>query len=97
MSLLFGQKNDSYNDLIKKDFDSYSAKNYELSVLYYEKAFEIKDQNNSDLYNAACSASLNNELEKANTFLISAIDNGWTNSNHLQKDSDLYNLHSLSS
>jgi len=95
LSHLFGQQNDTYDDLIEKAFDYYSAKNYELSVVHYEKAFEIKDQNSGDLYNAACAASLNNELKKATTFLTSAIDNGWTNADHLQEDTDLNNLHSL--
>lgn len=97
LSTLFGQQNDTYDELIDKAFDYYSSKKYELSVAHYEKAFKIRDKNSDDLYNAACSASLNNELKKATTFLKSAIDNGWTNADYLQEDTDLDNLHSTRS
>ncbi|WP_103069812.1 hypothetical protein [Aquimarina sediminis] len=92
---VFGQINEEYKALIKEASSLYKSKNYKLSVVNYEKAFKIFEGNNSDLYNAACSAALDRDPEKAKTFLISSINSGWSNLDHLQKDPDLYSLHCL--
>ncbi len=92
---VFGQKNENYISFIKQANKLYQSKNYEKSVLFFEKAFKIYDKESSDLYNAACSASLNLDIEKAKKYLTRAIDFGWSDIEHLHKDPDLYSLHCL--
>lgn len=83
----------TYKDFVQKGDSCYNAKNYNLSVSYYAKAFKIEHKNATDLYNGACSAALINNNKKAYSWLDLAIDNGYENITHLQKDSDLESLH----
>ncbi len=84
----------SYRDFISKGDSCYNIKDYKTSVGYYEKAFKIEHKSSSDLYNAACSAALNNDNKKAFKWLDLAIDNGYENIAHIKIDSDLESLHS---
>lgn len=82
----------TYKDFIKKADSCYQVKDYKTSVGYYEKAFKIEHKSSSNLYNAACSAALNNDDKKAFKWLDLAIDNGYENIAHIKIDSDLKSL-----
>lgn len=83
----------TYKDLVQKADSCYRTENYKMSVNYYETAFKIEQKNQSDFYNAACSAALSKEDEKAFQWLNQAIDKGYQNITHLQIDADLKTLH----
>ena len=86
----FGQ---SYNDLVKDALSDYYAKDYKQSLKLYQEAFQLKQNNYSDLYNAACSAALAGETETAFDLLDLSIKKGYTNIEHLKVDGDLASLH----
>ncbi|MEG0848411.1 MAG: hypothetical protein RSH24_01015 [Flavobacterium sp.] len=83
----------TYKDFVAKGDSYYQVKDFKNSVAYYEKAFEIEHKSSSDLYNAACSAALNNDDKKAFKWLDLAIDNGYENIAHIKIDNDLKTLH----
>ncbi|MCV9930477.1 hypothetical protein OIU83_22645 [Flavobacterium sp. LS1R49] len=83
----------TYKDNVQKADSCYNRKDFKTSVEYYEKAFKLEHTNPSQLYNGACSAALSNNTKKAFDWLNLAIDNGYKNLNHLEKDSDLATLH----
>src|SRR5688572_18211836 len=82
----------SFSLLAKAD-SLYKARNYQLSVKTYEVAFKNRKPIDNHYYNAACSAALAGEKKKAFQFLDKAIETGWTDVQHLKKDSDLNALH----
>ncbi|WP_427871786.1 DUF6624 domain-containing protein [Flavobacterium sp. MMS24-S5] len=84
----------TYKEWVRKADSCYTAKNYELSVSYYEKAFKIEQKDDRDLYNAGCSASMARQHKKAFKWLNLSIDNGYENIAHLKIDNDLKSLHS---
>ncbi|MBL0735904.1 hypothetical protein JI750_03330 [Flavobacterium sp. GN10] len=84
----------TYKDWVRRADSSYTAKNYELSVSYYEKAFKIEQKSSTDLYNAGCSASMARQHKKAFKWLNLSIDNGYENMAHIKIDNDLKPLHS---
>ncbi|WP_281634611.1 DUF6624 domain-containing protein [Flavobacterium luteolum] len=84
----------TYKNWVHKADSCYTAKNYELSVSYYEKAFKIEQKSWSDLYNAGCSASMARQHKKAFKWLNLSIDNGYENMAHIKIDNDLKPLHS---
>ena len=86
----YGQQ---YTQHIKNADDYYSKGEYATAVKVYEQAFAIKSGNSSDLYNAACTAALADQNDKAFTWLNAAIDKGWTNVPHLKSDGDLKGLY----
>ncbi len=49
---------DTYQKHVKKAMKLYRLKKYDASTNAFAKAFDIKQNNNIDLYNGACSASL---------------------------------------
>ncbi|KQX08882.1 DUF6624 domain-containing protein [Flavobacterium sp. Root420] len=83
----------NYKDFVQKADSCYRAKEYKLSVGYYEKAFNIEQKKATDLYNASCSAALLKEDKKAFEWLNLAIDNGYENITYLQNERDLEPLH----
>jgi hypothetical protein len=83
----------SYRSLIVKADSLYDAKDFKKSIQVYEQAFKLERRNHTDLYNAACSAALALEKEKAYDLLESAVENGWINVGHLKEDADLTSLH----
>lgn len=89
-SYVYGQ---SYNALISEANIFYDNMEYDKSVSKYKEAFEISDKKGSDLYNAGCSASLAGDKKLAFKWLNLALENGWTNINHLKNDTDLTVLH----
>ncbi|WP_316635156.1 TPR end-of-group domain-containing protein [uncultured Flavobacterium sp.] len=82
-----------YREWVRKADSCYAVKNYKMSVEYYEKAFKIEHKSSSDLYNATCSAALNNNDKKAFKWLDLAIDNGYENIAHIKIDNDLKSLY----
>jgi hypothetical protein len=84
----------TYKEWVRKADSCYAAKNYELSVSYYDKAFKIEKKDFRDLYNAGCSASMAKENKKAFKWLNLSIDNGYENIAHIKIDDDLKPLHS---
>ncbi len=94
-SNLFGQTGSEYKKLISEGKNFYDEKKYKSSLAKYEEAFLIKKDVARDLYNGACSAALAKKKRKALSLLMSAVENGYSNADHLQKDKDLYILHSI--
>lgn len=93
-NLVFGQENSEYIQLISQAEDFYDNKDFLNSLNYYEKAFEIQNTKNIDLYNGACSAALSGKLTKALDLLDLAIKNGYDDWKHMQSDCDLQKLRS---
>lgn len=89
-SCVYGQ---SYNDLISEANIFYDNMEYDKSISKYKEAFKINEKKESDLYNAGCSASLAGDKKLAFKWLNLALENGWTNINHLKNDTDLTALH----
>jgi hypothetical protein len=82
-----------YATLAKQAYKVYEDKEYAKSVEIFEQAFKLGKPKSSDLYNAACSASLATQTEKAFNFLGQAIDEGYSNLGHLKSDTDLGSLY----
>lgn len=93
MNIAFVQAQ-NYKEWVRKADSCYTAKNYELSVSYYDKAFKIDQKDYRDLYNAACSAAMGKKNKKAFKWLNLSIDNGYENIAHIKIDNDLKPLHS---
>ena len=86
----FGQ---THNELVGDAFSFYESQNYKKSLDLYQQAFQIKQDNYSDLYNGACSAALSGDIKTAFDLLNLSIQKGWININHLKEDADLMALH----
>jgi tetratricopeptide (TPR) repeat protein len=82
-----------YTTLAKQGYRVYEAKDYAKSVEIFEQAFKLGKPKASDLYNAACSAALATQTDKAFDFLGKAIDAGYSNLGHLKGDTDLTSLY----
>jgi hypothetical protein len=82
-----------YATLAKQGYKIYEDKDYAKSVEIFEQAFKLEKPKPSDLYNAACSASLAKQTDKAFDFLGQAIDGGYSNLGHLKADTDLVSLY----
>lgn len=83
----------SYQQSILTADSLYQAKDYTHSAAAYDAAFKMEQKNPSHLYNGACSAALSGQQEKAFGWLEASFANGWTNLDHLRKDTDLATLH----
>jgi hypothetical protein len=90
---LFQGFSQDYAALAKQAYKVYEDKEYAKSVEIFEQAFKLGKPESSDLYNAACSASLATQTEKAFNFLGQAIDEGYSNLGHLKSDTDLGSLY----
>jgi tetratricopeptide (TPR) repeat protein len=82
----------SYSQMIKQANSLYQKGEYGESLHAFEKAFSINIGSAADLYNAACSASLLKNSDKAFLYLAKAIDAGWEDSEYLKNDSDFNNI-----
>lgn len=83
----------SYRSLIAEADGFYNNKEYQKSVDKYKAAFAIEQKNGGHLYNAGCAAALSGNKKLAFDWLNRALQNGWTNIDHLKTDSDLISLH----
>jgi hypothetical protein len=90
---LFQGFSQDYATLAKQAYKVYEDKEYVKSVEIFEQAFKLGKPKSSDLYNAACSASLATQTDKAFDFLGQAIDAGYSNLGHLKADTDLGSLY----
>jgi hypothetical protein len=70
-----------------------NEKLYSQAVELYRQAFSIDSKNKTDLYNAACYASLAGDKDQAFTWLELVVQIGYDNLTHLKADTDLLNLH----
>jgi len=82
-----------YTTLTKQGYKVYEDKEYAKSVEIFEQAFKLEKPKPSDLYNAACAASLAKQTDKALNFLSQAIEAGYSNFGHLKVDTDLAPLY----
>lgn len=83
----------SYRAVVRVADSLYGVKDYERSTEVYARAFAMKKDVASDLYNGACAAALAGKRDRAFEWLNGAIGLGWSNVGHLRKDSDLVSLH----
>lgn len=86
---------EAYNKYIKIASEQYHKKEYKESAKSYFTAFTYLEGKayQNDRYNAACSYSLDNQLDSAFRHLFSLTDNSnYSNLNHIMVDSDLNNL-----
>mgnify|MGYP000011318830 CR=1 FL=1 len=84
----------TYADLVAEGNRFYDEKDYVASMTSYQRAFEMNDApETGDYYNAACSAALAEENEKALDYLTKSIDSGWTSLKWMLNDADLSTLH----
>lgn len=84
----------SYEDLAFDAYIAYNAKNYKLSLSYFDKVFKIHNKSTYLLKMAAESASLANNKKKAFKYLnILYKKNIWIDTTSLQNDEDFANLH----
>ncbi len=89
-STTFAQKVEDYISQANK---FYQEKEYLKAGKLYEKALQTKTGDETDYYNAACCWALTGDTIKALNYLNKSIDLGNRDVEHLQKDSDLDNLH----
>jgi len=96
-NLTFGQNQEKYSELVKEAWALYEAKEYLKSGQKYREAFTFLEWKGiviNDLYNAACSWALANEIDSAFFYLNTIVPKGhYTNYVHLTQDSDLNSLH----
>ncbi|MCP5104119.1 MAG: hypothetical protein GY950_12105 [bacterium] len=67
----------------------YARKEYGRAVVFYEIAVRANKRNVFNLYNLACSYSLNKQKKKALKNLESAVKAGYRDRAHMEKDTDL--------
>lgn len=80
-------------ECVQNGSEAYNSGDYLKSVEQYSLALDLGNDNPSTAYNAACSAALSGQTDRAFGFLDIAIGLGWVDSRHLEKDSDLKPLH----
>lgn len=83
----------TFEEFISEGDRLYDEGIYLESAQTYSKAFEIKEGNRSQYYNAACSYALAGESAEAMKHLNQAVDKGWMNLKHIKRDKDLNTLH----
>ncbi|MEL6557499.1 MAG: hypothetical protein AAFQ94_04900 [Bacteroidota bacterium] len=85
-------QNTDYQNLVSSATKLYESRDYQKSTEVFEKAFQIKQSEKTDLYNGACSAALSNNVDLAFQWLKLSIENGYDNPDHLSTDPDLVSL-----
>lgn len=86
----------SFDEYIAKASSSYDDKNHQESANAFKAAFEIKEGNFGQYYDAACSWALSGDTLYAIQYLALAAQKGWRNLKHLKTDKDLITLRTLS-
>ncbi len=95
INTLFAQNENRYSVLISEAMEFYKAHKFEESKEKFTEAFNIRQDNQKDVYNGACSAASSGDQQLAIQWLNKAIDLGWNNASHMEKDCDLYSLRIL--
>lgn len=72
---------------------AYQQKDFAKSAELFAQAIAQGDHDPGTYYNAACSFALSGQSEEAFALLENAIAQGWSDVEHMQKDSDLNSLH----
>lgn len=74
---------------------AYAKKDYPLCLQKYEEAFSKypREMDEGDQYNFACLYSLNGKADKAFELLELAVDEGYSDIQHINKDKDFKNIH----
>ncbi len=85
----------TYWDYKVKGDHAYDKAQYVEAIEFYHKAFALEKADPGDAYNMACCFSLLKDHKNAFKFINLAIDNGWTNSPWMVKDTDLNYLHAF--
>lgn len=86
----------SFEAFINRGDQLYDEEKYQESAKAYDKAFELKEGSSFEYYNGACSWALSGDVIQSMKYLNLSADKGWTNLNHLKRDSDLSDLHGVS-
>lgn len=81
-------------DFARQALAAYNNKDYANSAFLYKLAIENGAPETDNYYNAACSYALAGDKENAFTFLELAVRKGYSNTDHLQKNTALGILHS---
>jgi carboxyl-terminal processing protease len=84
----------SRDEYLEKALQAYNQKEYEKSAQLFVAAIKQGAGDAGVFYNAACSFALAGKKEEAMSYLLQAVHQGFLDSEHLQKDSDLDSLHS---
>lgn len=96
VALLFivatGSRGQNTNAYVALADSAYQKGMYAESASLYAKAIAGGAAGVSVLYNASCSFALSGNKDSAFYYLDKAIDRGWSNVSHMQKDSDLGSL-----
>jgi len=74
---------DEYSENYNTGMDLYMKGDYKNALPYFEKLIAVNPDRNA-FYNAACLASLSNDLNKGFSYLELSIKNGYTNTTHLR-------------
>lgn len=93
--LAFSIQAQSFDEHIKKGEAFYQAKKYLESAQEYDLAFQSEIGTALHYYNAACSWALTGDTVHSIQYLKLSSNKGWHNLNHIKRDSDLSNLHSV--
>lgn len=83
----------NYTRLIAQADSLYRVKDYKMANEKYISALKMEHKDKNVLYNAAYVAALAGDEKNAFKFLNLSIDRGWSNLEHIKKDSDLNSLH----
>lgn len=81
------------NALARQGQAAYRSGDYAASARFYEAALEAGGREAAVAYNAACSFALAGDADPAFRYLDVAVELGWADAEHLQRDGDLASLH----
>ena len=95
---IHGQIHQDYDSIIKQAWNDYQSKDYKSSALNYSKAFSLNGLGfDDDRYNAACSWALTENIDSAFYYLNKVTfrenNKGYSNYDHITKDTDLTSLY----
>ncbi|MCK5115188.1 MAG: SagB/ThcOx family dehydrogenase [Candidatus Aegiribacteria sp.] len=83
-----------YDQLVMEASNSLLASDYQVALELYQQAFQTEEGNTFDLYNAACAAALCENSDLAFIYLEIAFNSNLIETQWLEEDMDLLNLHS---
>lgn len=95
---IHGQIHQDYDSIIKQAWNDYQSKDYKSSALNYSKAFSLNGLGfDDDRYNAACTWALTGNIDSAFYYLNKVTfrenNKGYSNYDHITKDTDLTSLY----
>jgi len=94
---LLAQNDSAYNEIKELAQKQAAAKEYALSFATYSTVINMYGDgfSKTEMYNAACIAALAGKKKKAIEWLQKALQQGFEDADHLQKDPDFYSIHGL--